>query len=160
MNILKIVIILVLIVLTACTQVNSNAETEITKGKDTVSKIEIAVSKINARDTLTEAKTTNLIFRARGSEPGWLAEVFRGKLRLLLNYGKDSVILSDKFENLENPDGYTYNREVTVNGKANKVTIRIQNKPCTEEASGESAERTVTITCNNVTYTGCGNFIK
>lgn len=160
MNILKIVIIPLLILLSACTQVNSNAETEITRGKDTLSKIEIAISKINASDTLKEVHNSKLLFKARGTEPGWLAEVFTDKLRLLLNYGKDSVLVSDKFENLESPDGYTYTTAAVIDGKSNKLTVFIENKPCIEEASGEKAERAVTITYGNITYKGCGNFSK
>ena len=36
----------------------------------------------------------------------FLAEFYKNKLRLVVDYGNDSLIINDKFEGLDNKDGY------------------------------------------------------
>ena len=100
----------------------------------------------NANSRMAENLKPLLI--ARGSEPGWYAEFFANHLRLLVDYGKDSLILENDFSGINNDK--TFNAVVE-----NKLNISIANTPCTEEASGEKREKSISIKYKNKTYKGC-----
>ena len=150
------------LILVSCTQVSSSGEKAITKGGDTVSEVDISLSKVDALNSLAEMdepQTHTLLFKASGTEPGWFAEIFDNKLRLVVDYGKDSLILEDKFEGLNNKSSYTFdNHENKDNNK--KVMISLENKSCTDEGSGDIKDRQVTITFKGKSYKGCGSFVK
>ncbi|HRG00405.1 MAG: hypothetical protein U0W65_01940 [Bacteroidia bacterium] len=143
----------------ACTQVNSNGEKTITNGEDTVTSVEISTSKVDALNTLSEisdGEETKLVFKASGIEPGWFAEFYSNKLRLVLDYGKDSLILENqKFEGLDDEKGFIFK---TQGDKT--IEINIINKLCVDAGSGDSKDRKVVVTYKGKTYNGCGSFIK
>lgn len=93
-------------------------------------------------------KTTTLLLVARGSEPGWYAEFFSDRLRLLIDNGTDSLILEKDFSGVDND---SYSKTIPEND----LSISVNDKPCTEEASGEKRERSISIKYNKKTYKGC-----
>ena len=110
----------------------------------------------------TEARlSSNLkpLLIARGSEPGWYAEFFKDHLRLLIDYGKDSVFIESDFINIAKAKNYKSSfTKATVNKDKNKVIaleIVMDLKPCAEAASGEKRERTITLKYNGKSYKGC-----
>ena len=146
--------------LISCTQVNTSAEKTITQGGDTIGEMDISLSKMDAVEELSkidEQEATKLLFKASGSEPGWLAEFYNTKLRLVVDYGKDSLIMDSKFENLDRQEGFLMEMKNDVNTQ--KHSIQIINKPCTS-TSGDKADRQVVVTYKGKKYTGCGNFVK
>ena len=157
-----ILLSLTTIFLVSCTQVNTTGEKTITKGEDTVAEVDISLSKMDAVNSLAkidEPQPHALLFKASGTEPGWFAEVFENKLRLVVDYGKDSLILNSKYENLDNEKGYILELN-NDNNKSIKNSMQIINKPCIADGSGDKMDRTVVITYKGKTYKGCGSFIK
>ena len=145
----------------SCTQVNSNGEKTITKGKDTVTEVGISLNKYDAISELAEIEEPQeLLFRASGIEPGWLAEFYNNKLRLVVDYGKDSLIMDNqKFEDLDDKNGFVFEiKGEKDNGK--NVAIRIINTTCVASGSGNKEDRTVYVTYKGKTYKGCGSFVK
>jgi uncharacterized membrane protein len=145
------------LLLVSCTQVNTTGEKTITKGDETIAEVGISLSKMDALNSLAEMdepQSHPLLFKASGIEPGWFAEVYENKLRLVVDYGKDSLILEDKFEGLDNSKGYVFDNHL------NKVSIHIENKPCIADGNGNKMDRTVVITYKAKSYKGCGSFIK
>lgn len=163
----KIVIpIIALFMMSACNQLNSKGEKSVKEGDDTVANVDISVSKLDALTNLVEeeeqryAKEHKLLFTAHGSEPGWYAQFYSNQLKLVVDYGKDSLLIEDTFENLDNAKGYNYSKATSENGEKYAVSIAIANKPCVYTASGDKEDRSVTVKLNNKTYTGCGSFAK
>lgn len=149
--------------LLSCTQVNSNGEKTITQGDDTISSVEISTSKIDTLNSLSEMdeeETSILLFKASGIEPGWFAEFYSNKLRLVLDYGKDSLVMNDqKFEGLDDKEGYIFGVQGDKDMRKN-VEINIINKSCEDAGSGDKEDRTVIVTYKGKTYKGCGSFVK
>lgn len=149
--------------LAACTQVNSNGSKTITQGEDTISEVDISVSKIDALNTLAEMdeeESVQLVFKATGIEPGWFAEFYNQKLRVLLDYGKDSVVLDKQhFDVAELKKDDVFN---VSDGKspANNILIKLENKSCVDAGSGDTKDRQVTLSYKGKTYKGCGSFVK
>ncbi len=140
----------------SCTQVNSNGEKTITQGDDTVTEVGISLNKYDAISELAEIEEPQeLLFRATGTEPGWMAEFYNDKLRLVVDYGKDSIWIDDSFEKIKDEKGFTFMKTI----KEKSVTISVENKTCTD-AAGDKADRLVMIKFNNTVYKGCGNFTK
>lgn len=150
-------------ILVSCTQVNSTGEKTITQGDDTVSSIEISTSKVDALNTLAEmdeTETSKLLFKASGTEPGWFAEIYNNKLRLVVDYGKDSLILDNqKFDGLDDKEGYIFGVQGDKDASKN-IGINIINKPCNDAGSGDKMDRMVVVSYKGKSYKGCGNFIK
>jgi len=97
---------------------------------------------------LRTIKKTTLLLVARGSEPGWYAEFFADHLRLLIDNGTDSLILQKDFNGVDN-DSY----DITI--PESSLSVSVNDKPCTEDASGEKRERSISIKYKNKTYKGC-----
>jgi uncharacterized membrane protein len=145
---------LTLLSLVSCTQVNSSGEKTVTSDGDTVADVDISVSKLDALTNLVEEevkKDEKIIFKASGTEPGWTAQFNKYQLKLVVDYGKDSLIVDDSFEDINSEKGFNYSN------KEKSLSISIINKACTD-AAGNKAARSVSITYNNKTYTGCGGF--
>ncbi len=94
------------------------------------------------------SKTAKPLLIARGSEPGWYAEFFADHLRLLIENGTDSLILENDFSGVDND---SYSKTIPENA----LSISVNDKPCTEEGSGEKREKSITIKYNGKTYKGC-----
>lgn len=149
-------------VLLACNQVNTTGEKTITQGEDTIAEVDISLSKMDAVEELSkidEPAKNKLLFKASGTEPGWTADFYDNKLRLVVDYGKDSLLIDDKFSMSESDKSYAYSNSTTVNGKNMAISVAFSNSPCTS-ASGSKEDRSVSIKFNNKEYKGCGSFIK
>lgn len=103
------------------------------------------------------------ILTARGSEPGWYAQFFTDHVKLLLNYGKDSVTINHDFTNIDKDGPYICKTTDATNINGKKTTasllVIIEDKPCTE-ASGETKERTISLNYNGKDYKGCASAQK
>ncbi|MEO6304783.1 MAG: hypothetical protein ABIP51_16600 [Bacteroidia bacterium] len=115
---------------------------------DSISKDTVVVAEETAPENSRLAKNTKLLLIARGSEPGWYAEFFADHLRLLIDNGTDSLVLQKDFSGADN-DLF----KITI--PENNLAVSINDKPCTEEGSGEKRERSIAITYNKKTYKGC-----
>lgn len=145
--------------LSACNQVNSNSSKAVTEGEDTLGNVDISLSKLDLVEELAaidEPIESKLVFKASGTEPGWFAEFYENKLRLVVNYGKDSLILNQKFKDLDNAKGFAF----SMADAKNTVNIAIDNKSCINPGSGNKEDRAVTIELNKIKYKGCGSFVK
>lgn len=154
-----------ILLITSCNQIKTSDSKNITMGEDTVAEMDIAISKLDqiaeiAKEPEAEKQEQKLLFAAHGTEPGWFAQFYNNKLRLLVDYGKDSVLINDTFEKLDDAKGYTYNKAVNENGLKYALSIAIENTSCISEASGDKEDRKVTVKYNNKTYKGCGSFVK
>lgn len=163
----KIVIpIIAVFLITACNQLNTNGQKTVKEGDDTIASVDISVSKLDALTNLVEeeekdyAKENKLLFTAHGSEPGWFAQFYGNKLRLVVDYGKDSLLIEDSFEKLDDSKGYSYSKAKSENGEKYALTVSIANTPCVYTASGDKEDRTVIVKLNNKIYKGCGSFSK
>lgn len=156
-----ILVSLTALFLVSCSQVNSNGEKIITQGGDTIGEVDISLSKMDLVEELSkidEPETSKLLFKASGTEPGWFAEFYNNKLRLVVDYGKDSLNVESQFDNLDSKDGFMY--EIAIGDKTNKNFIQIINKSCTDAGSGDTKDRQVALSYKGKTYKGCGNFSK
>lgn len=108
---------------------------------------------------LRTIKKTKLLLVARGSEPGWYAEFFADHLRLLIDNGTDSLLSEYDFSKINENKTYAVTFGMGSNSDNPKenyeINISLKDKPCTEEASGEKRERSISIKYKNKTYKGC-----
>ena len=103
---------------------------------------------------------SELLFKASGSEPGWMAEYYTDKFRLIVDYGKDSLIIRNISKYFDSASGYSSFSYVNKDGgKEIHLNVKIEDHECTDEA-GVKNPKTVTITLNDKVYTGCGNSVK
>jgi len=121
--------------------------------EDTVKNIE--ETQVETTDVARISKDQKPLVIARGSEPGWYAEFFADHLRLLVDYGKDSLILEKDFSAINNDKTYSATIAENIENKNIALSISLTDKPCTEEASGEKREKSISIKYNNKTYKGC-----
>lgn len=162
----KIIISLSILGLSACTQVNSESEKNITQGEDTISSVDIPMGKtdaiVNAVEELSNEESNapqKLLFKASGMEPGWFGEIYSNKLRLIVDYGKDSLIVNENFVDLKIDNSYTYNHASASSNKANALSLTIKKESCTA-TSGDKVNYTVAFRLNNKSYSGCGDFVQ
>lgn len=162
----KWLFLIIPLTLLACTQVNSSSEKNITNGADTLSKVDISVSKTEGLLNLTEElehieekAASKLLFKASGSEPGWFGEIYNNKLRLIVDYGKDSLILEDSFDGFNPEKNYNLVKAITYNGKATALSLNLTKGNCTS-ASGDVESYSVSLKLNNKSYKGCGSMVK
>jgi uncharacterized membrane protein len=143
--------------LASCTQVNSNGEKTITQGDDTISDVNISLSKMDAVEELANMKeegTAELLFKASGTEPGWYAEFYADRIFIVANEGTAKITVKRKNEDLNQTTDVVIN---IGSGAADNITI--ENKTCTNMA-GEKESRSVKLVYNGKLYSGCGSFVK
>ncbi len=142
--------------LVSCTKVNTTTDKTITQDGDTIAEVDISLSKMDAVEELSEIedepKADKILFKASGAEPGWFAEISELKIRLVVDYGKDSLIMDNKGSVINEKEDYSYVIK-------DNISINAVNKPCTA-ASGDKMDRQVTVKYKGKTYTGCGSFEK
>ncbi len=144
-----------LVFLVSCTQVNSSGEKTVTKDGDTVADVDISLSKMDMVEELSkidEPEADKIVFRASGTEPGWFAEISKQKIRIVLDYGKDSLITEYSGPALTEGAGFEF--------KGKDYTINVTPDACIDAASGDKKDSKVTITHNGKKYTGCGSSVK
>ncbi len=108
-------------------------------------------------DDRSEEKTTSkeVILKARGSEPGWYAEFYTDRVKLLLNYGKDSLTWKADFSDLTTKKNFKATMKENNNGKTSELTILLKEESCTESASGDQKNISIVLIYNNQSYSGC-----
>jgi len=121
--------------------------------EDTVKNVE--ETKVETADVARVSKNQKPLVIARGSEPGWYAEFFADHLRLLVDYGKDSLILEKDFSAINNDKTYSATIAESIENKNIALSISLTDKPCTEEASGEKREKSISIKYKGKSYKGC-----
>jgi uncharacterized membrane protein len=150
-------IAMALLILTSCTQVNSTGEKTITQGEDTVSDVNISLSKMDVVEELSNVKeeeSTELLFKASGTEPGWSAEFYKDRIFIVADYGTDKITI--KRNNIDLDQKTDLKIDI---GSSVVDCITIENKSCTN-AAGEKESRSVKLVYGGKLYTGCGSFKK
>ena len=92
-------------------------------------------------------------FRARGNEPGWMAEVRLGNrpsLHAEVDYGNRKL---DVAEAAEDAGGWS---GTTPDGT--EVRLRLEQGDCQDDMSGEAFEARAILTVGGKDYRGCGGF--
>ena len=110
---------------------------------------------LQALEKLSEAGESKLIFKASGTEPGWFAEYFTDKFKLVTDYGKDSLIIQNISKYFDLNGGYSFSYKNSEAGKETRLNVKIEDKECFA-ASGDKKSKTVTVNYNGKIYTGCG----
>lgn len=141
--------------LMSCNQTNENkSNTQNDEANIVLSKTEALVNLTEEAETSTTPES-KLVFKASGSEPGWAAEFYSDKMRLLYNYGQDSIWIKDSFVDAYGDKGFNYKGVAAVQGAEVPLIISVQNQKCTDMA-GNIADRVVTIKLGVTEYKGCG----
>ena len=119
------------------------------------------LDEIDKQEELSDkTNPSQLLVKASGSEPGWFAEIYNNRLRLVVDYGKDSLLLLDNsFEKARDKEGFLYLNASLSNGLNKTVKIKIDVSECTD-ASGEKRSRKISVTYNKKTYTGCAELVN
>lgn len=158
----KLFIFLFVLILSACQQVDKLDKQMYEAGEDTLPITSIdQLEEIDQQERQSDSSNpSKLLLKASGAEPGWFAEFYNNRLRLIVDYGKDSLLLVDNaFENVTDEKGYTYINLSVSDSKKSKLNIKIENTSCVG-ASGEKQSRKVTVTLNGKTYKGCGELVN
>lgn len=107
-------------------------------------------------ERMTAEGESELLFKASGTEPGWIAEYYTDKFRLIVDYGKDSLIIRNISKYFDSSTGYSsFSYKNTEAGNETRLNVKIEDKECIA-ASGDKNSQTVTVTLNDKVYTGCG----
>lgn len=107
-------------------------------------------------ERMTAEGESELLFKASGAEPGWFAEYYTDKFRLIVDYGKDSLIIKNISKYFDSDKGYSsFSYKNTEAGNEVRLNVKIEDKECIA-ASGDKKSQTVTVTLNDKVYTGCG----
>jgi uncharacterized membrane protein len=119
-----------------------------------------AEKKVIAQDTLLTRESrapepvtdsTKIILTARGSEPGWYAEVYSNRLRLQYNYGKDSLLMYYNFSGILLDEHFT----LDMRQAESKFYLEIIKEDCIESGSGEKRERKMIVETGAAKLAGC-----
>jgi uncharacterized membrane protein len=104
----------------------------------------------------TEAAARGIVYRAVGSEPGWLVEVGSGEdppLHAVLDYGERTLDIAHA-TGISSTPGY--------GGKladGTDVVLRTKREPCRDGMSGEAFETSAELTVGGKAYRGCGAYL-
>ena len=140
-------------VLWSCTQGKSDSENH-GASKDSMD-ADVSLSKMDMVEELANVdEECHVLFNASGTEPGWMADFYKDKIRLIVNSGRDSVIMERDNKDLNDKADI----KIKLPSGASDMML-IENKSCTA-ISGDIRERTVTLKCMGKDYTGCGSFKK
>ncbi len=125
------------------------------KTSDAVITKTVESTQTNTAKNITNARiAAKLLLIARGTEPGWYAEFYSNKGKILLDYGKDSLMVDCDFEKITEKE---FSKTIAIqqnNGTAN-LTINIKNKKCIEAGSGDEKDRQIELKVGNKIYKGC-----
>lgn len=99
-----------------------------------------------------DAQARGVALRAVGNEPGWLLELHpEGDLKLLLNYGVDSLRAPAPAPAVAG-DSTVY--ALSIDRRA--VRVVVHPTPCDDAMSGERFAQTVRVTVDDAVLDGCG----
>ncbi len=151
-------IILVLIVaamFSNCEQIEKIDAQMDADSTDIANEIADMTNTLVAVERLAESGGSELLFKASGTEPGWTAEYFSDKFKLVVDYGKDSLIIKNISKYFDLNGGYNFSYKNSEGGKEIHLNVKIEDKECID-AAGNKKNRAVTITYNDKVYKGCG----
>jgi hypothetical protein len=150
----KIMILFFALVLASCDWVKKVDKQMDADSTDIANEIADMTSTLSVIERL--ANEGELLFKAVGSEPGWYAEFHTNKFRMLMNYGKDSIVL---FREFKQDGNFDFNYSISENGKDIKMEVDVEDKECTDAAGGKNPN-VVTVKFNDKVFTGCGMPVK
>jgi hypothetical protein len=146
----KVLVLLLVLALAGCDWVKKVDKQMDADSTDIANEIADMTNTLTAIERLTHPG--ELLFKAVGSEPGWYAEFHTDKFRMLMNYGKDSIVLFREFTPGGNLD-FTYSN--SGNGNDIKMEVKVEDKECTDDAGGKNPN-VVTVKFNDKVFVGCG----
>ncbi|MCW3075898.1 MAG: hypothetical protein JWO32_507 [Bacteroidetes bacterium] len=163
---IKLIASLFLLALTSCQDIKEEDNVPTSKlealtalgdlEEDSVKNEKAAGTKSESSDKSSTKETPLLI--ARGSEPGWYAEFFKARATLVLDYGKDTLLVKHDFTTISTDKNFTAQISGSSNNRgeitAESITINLTSKACTE-ASGENKEKSITLKYKGKDYKGC-----
>jgi uncharacterized membrane protein len=158
--ILGIVFTAMMIVSTSCEQIEKIDKQMDADSTDIANEISDAgvTNTLQAVEHLAKDGHSEILFKASGTEPGWIAEYYTDKFRLVVDYGKDSLIIRNISRYLDPKSGYSFSFINADKGKENRLDVKIEDKECTD-AAGNKKPKTVTVTYNKKVYKGCGESV-
>lgn len=155
----KIFLVLLVASFTSCEQIEKIDKQMDADSTDVANDI-ADLKSLGTLDRMTAEGASELLFKASGSEPGWIAEYYTDRFRLIVDYGKDSLIIRNISKYFDSGTGYSsFSYKNTENGKEIHLNVKIEDHECTDEA-GVKNPKTVTVTLNDKVYKGCGNSLK
>lgn len=159
-NIKKLSTALLVVGLMSCDQIEKIDKQMDADSTDIANEVSDMGGTLQAIGKLAEENKSELIFVARGSEPGWVAEYYTDKFKLVVDYGKDSLIIKNISKHFDLKGGYSFSYKNTEAGKETRLHVKIEDKPCVDEATAEKKSKTVIVTYNDKVYKGCGEEVK
>lgn len=155
----KIFLVLLVASFTSCEQIEKIDKQMDADSTEVAHDIE-ELKSLGTLERMTAEGESELLFKASGTEPGWIAEYYTDKFRLIVDYGKDSLIIRNVSKYFDSSTGYSsFSYKNTETGKETRLNVKIEDKECTA-ASGDKKSQTVTVTLNDKIYTGCGESVK
>ena len=149
----KLILSLLALSLLSCEQVEKLDQQMEPDSTDIANEISDVKKEMALVEHLAKEDQSKLLFTAFGSEPGWTMEIYATHIKMMLNYGKDSLWINDDFTNANSEDGFAY----SADNNNDKITIKIKNESCTDESKGDKHNRKVEFTLKGKTLTGCGD---
>ncbi len=158
-----IYLISTLCLLVACNRTQTNGEKTVTLNADTVSRVDISIHKADTVLSGNKPAASVLLMKLYGSVASWYGEVYNDHLRLLVDGGKDSLVVHHNFESSLSTTGFVASVCIaqTVKAKLKEVslTLHITQNPCVEPNSNSVRKRSVVMLYDKKTYKGCGEII-
>jgi hypothetical protein len=138
--------------ISSCDSIPEDTESEIP-----LSKTDLLISALDNEPS--EEKTNTLLFKANGFEPGWLIEIYEQNIKVILDYGNDSLLVKADFSKMKKSEAFSFQAEVDKNGTKMPLNIKLENTSCKDEATGELKEAKVTMKIGDKSYIACGNYL-
>lgn len=108
------------------------------------------------RDAWEDAGLRGVVFRALGNEPGWYLEIGRdGGLLFAVDYGRTRHAFPATQVERESGRGL-----YRAQAGGQSLTVRLADRPCHDDMSGEAFASTVTVTLDGKRYRGCGQALR
>ncbi len=128
------------------------------QGEDASDEVRRDCTRTDRRSPWDDARARGVVLRATGNEPGWFAEVDRGKaprLRAELDYGERKVEVASA-QPLAQGDATGF-RGTTTDGDA--LELRIRRVRCQDDMSGHPYPASAELIVGDRSYRGCAAFL-
>lgn len=158
-NVMRLSVMVIAVGLIGCEQIEKIDKMMDADSTEVAHDIE-ELKSLGTLERMTAEGESELLFKASGTEPGWIAEYYTDKFRLIVDYGKDSLIIRNVSKYFDSSTGYSsFSYKNSEVGNEVRLNVKIEDKECTA-ASGDKKTKTVTVTLNDKVYTGCGESLK
>lgn len=151
----KIILAFITLSFFSCEQIEKLDKQSEPDSTDIANEIADIKTKMDAVEQLAKEGKPSLLVKAFGTEPGWLMEIYPSYMKVLFNYGKDSLLISDDFDNAADEKGFEYEAD----NDSGKIRLKIKNESCTDESKGDTHNRKVELKLQGKTYSGCGDAV-